>query len=341
MALGAPNRANAFWFFSTDASAAGLLAAPDVSTPVLRAAVNFDPNPNKGLGADIPLSGNAMLAYAGPSGTIADVASSTPPDRISVYVVRPGDTLSEIADMFGVSANTIIWANDLKGVSDVHPGDTLVILPISGVEHKVVKGDTLKSLAAKYHGDATEIAQYNGLDPEKPLVIDSSIIIPGGDVAPPPTVAKKSTSSKSKRAVGPEPYLGGGGAAQPGYYGNPLPGAPITQGLHGWNSVDFGAPRGTPIRAAASGTVILARNNGAWNGGYGNYVVITHGNGTQTLYSHMTKTSVSSGQSVSAGQIIGYAGSTGLSTGSHLHFEVRGAANPFRNCSVGNVCSPQ
>lgn len=303
--------------------------------------MNFDPNPDKGLGADIPLSGNAMLAYAGPSGTIAGVAGSTPPDRISVYVVRPGDTLSEIADMFNVSVNTIIWANDLKGISDVHPGDTLVILPVSGVEHKVVKGDTLKSLATKYHGDAAEIAQYNGLDSEKPLVIGSSLIVPGGDITPLPSAKKPSSSKKTKLVVGPEPYLGGGGAAQPGYYGNPLPGGVLTQGLHGWNSVDFGAPRGTPIHAAASGTVIIARNNGAWNGGYGNYAVITHGNDTQTLYSHMTRTIVSSGQSVSAGQIVGYVGSTGLSTGSHLHFEVRGAANPFRNCSVGSICSPQ
>ena len=80
------------------------------------------------------------------------------------------------------------------------------------------------------------------------------------------------------------------------------------------------------MSAAADGTVIIARNNGAWNGGYGNYVVITHNNGTQTLYSHMKNTIVSSGQSVLSGQIIGYVGSTGLSTGAHLHFEVRGAA---------------
>ena len=131
-----------------------------------------------------------------------------------------------------------------------------------------------------------------------------------------------------------EPYLGDSGPAQDGYYSNPVPGAIITQGIHGWNAVDLGAARGTPIHAAADGTVIVARNNGAWNGGYGNYVVITHDNGTQTLYGHMTHAIVSSGQSVSAGQIIGYVGSTGESTGPHLHFEVRGAANPFRNCSV-------
>jgi len=216
----------------------------------------------------------------------------------------------------------------------VHPGDTLVILPISGVERTVAKGDTLKSLAKKYGADANEIAQFNGLDPAAALAVGSSIIIPGGEVAAP------AASSSSRRIVS-EPYIGGSGNAQPGYYGNPVPGGVITQGIHGWNAVDIAAARGTPIHAAADGIVIIARNSGAWNGGYGNYAVITHDNGTQTLYGHMIYAIVSPGQSVLSGQVIGYVGSTGQSTGPHLHFEVRGAANPFRNCRVGSVCEPQ
>ena len=335
--MAVPHRASAFWFFSSDANAAAIALAPNPSTPTLRAAINFDPNPNKGLGDTIPTSDNAVIAYTGPSGTIADVASSTPPDRISVYVVRAGDTLSEVAKMFNVSVNTIIWANNMSGPKDMHVGDTLVILPISGVERTIVKGDTLKSIAKKYNGDANEIAQYNGLNSEAPLAIGTTIIIPGGDITPAAPKTAKTSSLKNLY----EPYLGGGGAVQSGYYGNPVPGAIITQGLHGWNGIDFGAARGTPIRAAADGRVIVARGGGGWNGGYGNYVVITHDNGSQTLYSHMRSVIASSGQSVSQGQVIGYMGSTGLSTGPHLHFEVRGAANPFRNCSIGSVCSPQ
>lgn len=320
-----PDRASAFWPFSTNANAAVSTFMPDSSTPTLHAAVNSDPNPNKGLGSSIQTSGNAVIAYSGPAGTIADVASSPTSDRISVYVVRPGDTLSEIATMFNVSVNTIIWGNNLSGVNDVHPGDTLIILPVSGVERTIIKGDTLKSIASKYDADANEIAQFNGLDPAAALVVGSTIIIPGGEVAPAPV------RKTSPRKVGAEPYLGGSGPAQPGYYSNPVPGLRVTQGLHGHNGIDFSAPgaRGTPIQAAADGTVIIARNGG-WNGGYGNYVVVTHDNGTQTLYAHMTNAIVSSGQSVSSGQIIGYVGSTGKSTGAHLHFEVRGAANPFR-----------
>ena len=328
-----PNYTHAFWPFSTRADAAANEFFPDSETSALTAAININPNPNKGLGDTIQTSGGkALLAYAGPSGTIADVESSMQSDRISVYVVRPGDTLSEIAWMFNVSVNTIIWANDLSGIKDVHPGDTLIILPISGIERKVVKGDTLNSLAKKFVSDANEIAQFNGLEPDAPLVIGSTIIIPGGEIsAPAPAKSPAPTRTTSP----------GGGAFIVGYFSNPLPGGHITQGIHDKNSVDIGAARGTPIYAAADGIVIIARSNGAWNGGYGNYAVITHTNGTQTLYAHMNSAIVSPGQSVASGQTIGYIGTTGRTTGPHLHFEVRGAANPFRNCSLRSVCSPQ
>jgi LysM repeat protein len=326
-----PSRAGAFWPFPSNATAAeATIPYQSNSQTFLQAATNIDPNPNKSSGDSIQMSGNAVLSYSGPIGTLADIANVPPPDRISVYVVRPGDTLSEIAGMFNVSVNTIIWANNLSSSKDVHPGDTLTILPVSGIEHTIVKGDTFKSIAKKYGADANEIAQYNGLDMSVPLAIGTTIIIPGGEISVP-----------AKSRVINEPYLGGSGPTQSGYYVNPVPGGIITQGIHGWNAIDIGAARGTPIRASANGTAIVVRNNGAWNGGYGNYVAITHSNGTQTLYSHMTYAIISSGQSVLSGQVIGYVGSTGLSTGPHLHFEVRGAANPFRNCRVGTVCYPQ
>jgi murein DD-endopeptidase MepM/ murein hydrolase activator NlpD len=101
-----------------------------------------------------------------------------------------------------------------------------------------------------------------------------------------------------------------------------------TQGLHGYNGIDIGAAAGTSIVAAAPGTVIIARSGG-WNGGYGSYVVVQHGNGTQTLYAHASSVLVSQGQQVTQGQAIARVGATGRATGNHLHFEVRGAKNPF------------
>jgi murein DD-endopeptidase MepM/ murein hydrolase activator NlpD len=225
--------------------------------------------------------------------------------------------------------NTIIWANNLSGIKDVHPGDTLIILPISGVKRTVVKGDTLKSIASKYGADANEIAQFNGLDPALALVVGSTIIIPGGEISAPSSPTKSVISTSASYST-----------IAAGYYSSPIPGGIITQGLHDGKAVDIGAARGTPIHAAADGTVIIARNNGGWNGGYGNYVVITHSNGTQTLYAHMKNAIVTPGQSVDNGQIIGYVGMTGNTTGPHVHFEVRGAANPFASCRVNTVCSP-
>lgn len=313
-------------------------SGPDLVTPVLAAAINSDPNPNKDLEA-VQSSGSALVANSGPSGTTADVVGSSGSDRISVYVVRAGDTMSEIAAMFGVSANTIVWANNLKNATDIHPGDTLIILPVSGVEHTVAKGDTLKSLAAKYGADATEIAQFNGLDTGAALSVGSSIIIPGGEIAAPVTVSHSRGSRSSGKTIS-EPYLGGSGAAVYAYFASPIPSGVLTQGLHGWNAVDIGAPRGTAIHAAAAGTVIIARNNGGWNGGYGNYVVIDHENGTQTLYAHMSHPAVSPGESVLQGQVIGYVGMTGMTYGPHVHFEIRGAKNLFAaTCSEGDRVS--
>ncbi len=335
-----PRMTNAFWPFSDALAASGGQTPPILHSEnlaLLEPATNPDPNPFKAA-SDIPTTeGSALIANTGPEGTLADVESRTGNGQISLYVVRSGDTLSEIADMFEVTPNTILWANDLKSSKDIHPGDTLLILPVSGVQHKVLKGETLKSLAKKYGADAGDIASYNGLDESTALAVGSTVIIPGGELSAPPkptTTTKKSTGSTTKN-----PYKGGGGAEIDGYYSNPVPGGLLTQGVHGWNGVDIGAPAGTPIHAAAGGTVIVAKSGG-WNGGYGSYVVVSHSNGTQTLYSHMSSVRASVGQGVSAGDTIGLVGRTGSATGNHLHFEVRGAKNPFAGCATMKVCSP-
>lgn len=248
--------------------------------------------------------------------------------QISLYVVRKGDSLSQIAKMFGVTVNTILWANNLSG-GTISEGQTLVILPISGVQHTVKSGDTIESIAKKYKSDAEEIRQFNDLSINAKLALGDTIIVPDGEMAPISTkkdnVYSKTVPSSSFGAPkNPLPIR----AVPQGYYIRPLVGGRKTQGIHGYNGVDLAAPIGTPLLASASGTVIVSKNSG-WNGGYGMYVVISHDNGTQTLYAHMSNVIVSVGQKLVQGQVIGNVGSSGKSTGPHVHFEIRGAKNPF------------
>lgn len=308
----------------------------DSSLDLLEAATNPDPNPAKGRGGVSMTGGTALIAYSGPEGTIADIDRASNNGKISTYVVREGDSLSGIADMFDVSGNTILWANNI-GKNDLRPGMSLIILPVSGVRYTVASGDTLASIAKKYSSDASEIASYNGISSVDELVKGTTVIIPGGELASAPA-AKAKTVAKSSSSVAKIKTGGSMGSVKStgntsdssfsGSFTNPAPAGRLSQGIHGWNGVDIAAPSGSPIYAAAGGTVIVSRVGG-WNGGYGNYVVIDHGNGVQTLYAHMSTDTVSVGETVSRGQSIGTVGNTGQSTGYHLHFEVRGAKNPF------------
>ncbi len=246
------------------------------------------------------------------SSSINADSKSLEDEQISVYVVRDGDTLPAVAKMFGVSVNTIRWANDIKG-NTISVGQTLVILPISGIKHIVKKGDTLESIAKHNKGDLNEILQYNNLTRGSKLSIGDIVIVPDGEAAR--TVVRSSSTGVSSRPT------------YSGYYMKPIVGGVKSQGLHGHNGIDFAASYGTNILASADGEVIISRSG--WNGGYGTYIVVKHGNGTQTLYAHLSASLVSSGQRVSQGQVIGKMGSTGKSTGVHLHFEIRGARNPF------------
>lgn len=284
--------------------------------PLLKAAINIDPNPAKG-GGDIIVEDGALVPAGDIDGKDETVNTKTTNGEISLYVVREGDTLSQIAVMFDVSAKTILWANDITSPSKIRPGDTLVILPITGVRHIVKKGDTLKSIAKKYEGDVEDIIAYNQLSSAEDIAIGDTVVIPDGTIVAP--APKKSSSRGGALATG-------NGSAG---FSNPLPGSVKTQGIHGYNGVDLsGVSVGTPVLAAASGEVIVAKSGG-WNGGYGSYVVVKHPNGTQTLYAHLSGVSVGVGQSVVKGQKIGGMGNSGRSTGPHLHFEVRGARNPF------------
>jgi LysM repeat protein len=282
---------------------------------LLRAATHSDPNPAKG-GGDLLIEDGALVPQGDVDGEERKVNTKTANGEISLYIVREGDTLSQIAEMYDVSAKTILWANDIKDMSTIHPGDSLIILPITGVRHVVKKGDTIQSIAKKYNGDADDILAYNQLVSADQMVVGDTIVIPDGVI---------SASAPTKSAGGGKVASGNGSSG----FTNPLPGSIKTQGVHGYNGVDLsGVPVGSAVVAAAAGEVIVAKASG-WNGGYGAYVVIKHPNGTQTLYAHLSSVSVSAGSAVTKGQKIGGMGNSGRSTGPHLHFEVRGARNPF------------
>ncbi len=272
-------------------------------------------------GGDIAIVDDSSL-LAETSGVAATAKDHLSSDQITIYVVRKGDTLSGIAKMFNVTTNTIVWSNDISG-NTVSPGDRLVILPVSGVRHVVKKGDTLQSIAKKYSGDLEEITQFNDLTAGEKLSVGDVVIIPDGEMFSGHSTTKTTTSTSVKKV---QQYLSA--PSYSGYYIRPIVGGVKSQGIHGHNGVDLVSHFGSDILAAADGEVIVAKSSG-YNGGYGSYVVIKHGNGTQTLYAHLSGVQVSVGQNVSQGQVIGNMGSTGKSTGTHLHFEVRGARNPF------------
>ncbi len=235
---------------------------------------------------------------------------------ISEYEVMSGDTLGSIAKKFGISVETILWANDLNSKSSIKVGQKLVILPVSGVSYKVRKGDTVSGLAEKFNVSERDIVDFNKTEDNK-LIIGETIIIPGGKLIS-KNNSKKTVSNKDDSK----------GSVSLGNMIRPIKGVK-TQGIHGYNGIDFGAPIGTPVYASLDGVVTLVRGGNGWNGGYGNYVVIKHNNGIQTLYAHLDSFSVNTGQYVEKGEIIGKSGNTGRSTGPHLHFEVRGSRNPF------------
>ena len=300
----------------------------NLQTMVLpKPAMNADPMAGKG-GAEIMIvDRNAVAAEEGPSGTPVDY-DKPKNSTISLYTVVEGDTLSVIAKLFKVSPDTILWANDLPRNAVLRVRQTLVILPVTGVRYTVKSGDTLASIAKKFGADAADIGSFNGVD-ESTIVAGMKLIIPDGEIAVAATVAAPASSKPAKGILATTLNSRPGTAEQKGYYIRPIVGGVRTQGVHGYNGVDLAAPRDTPILASAAGTVLIAKETG-WNAGYGGYVVIKHANGSQTLYAHMSSVLTYVGATVVQGQVIGRVGSTGKSTGAHVHFEIRnGIRNPF------------
>lgn len=236
--------------------------------------------------------------------------------EIQQYTVQAGDTVLGIAEKFGLNPETIQWANPTLEVNAdvIRPGDVLSILPVDGALHTITSGDTLASLASRYKVEVEDIVGYPGnnlADSNAPLTLANKLVIPNGVK---PFVNQQAVTYTSSAAPA-NARIGGGNFVWPAS-------GSINQRYWGGHAgIDVGAWTGAPVKAADGGYVAVA--TGGWNAGYGNHVIIDHGNGFVTLYAHLNSIFVKPGESVGAGQQIGSVGNTGNSTGPHLHFEIR------------------
>lgn len=234
--------------------------------------------------------------------------SEKPRDQVVNYTIQQGDTLSGIAAKFGVSVDTVKWANDIKG-EHLTVGDTLKIPPVTGVVHKVREGETVYSIAKKYKTDAQKIVNFPFNDfadlDTFALNVGQTLIVPDGVIAAAPAITR------------PAPAVFSGGSGQ---FIWPTNGAITQYPIWYHMALDIANPAAPGIMAADDGVVTLVRY---LKYDYGQHVIITHGNGYSTLYGHLSEIYVKQGDQVKRGQVIGRMGSTGRSTGTHLHFEIR------------------
>ncbi len=260
------------------------------------------------------------------------IIPTRPRQDVFTYTVETGDSVFGIAQVFAIKPETILWANyDILNDNPdmLSPGMELKIPPVDGVLYEWQEGDTLKGVSEHFEAKTEDVLNWSGnkLDLTDPQFnLDQLVMLPGGHRE----FRQWLVPTIPRGAAGVSRALYGGGACAGGYEGAFGTGGFIwpadnhyLSGNDYWSghlAIDIAAGMGAPIYAADSGVIVFA---GSATGGYGNMIMIDHGNGYQTLYAHLSQVYAHCGSSVSQGQVIGYAGSTGKSTGAHLHFEVR------------------
>lgn len=255
----------------------------------------------------------SVVSYNPYDNSLGTVISVKPRDKMVDYSIVSGDTLASIAKKFDISVDTIKWANDLKS-DTIKPGEILKIPPITGVVHTVKSGDNIYTIAKKYKVDAQNIVNFpfndfSDLDTFS-LTTGQILYVPGG------VIEEEKPSAPSTQFYA---------QIQAGVKGSsnfiwPTSGTITQYPIWYHMALDIANSSAPAVIAADTGTVTYA---GCLKYGYGCHIIVDHGNGYQSLYAHLSAIGVSPGQAVSKGQKIGAMGSTGNSTGTHLHFEVR------------------
>lgn len=256
---------------------------------------------------------SAVLSAATENPATATSISDRVRDQIVNHKVQEGDTVSSIAEKFGVSQDTILWQNDLTKKSKLKPGDQIQVLPVTGISHKVTRGETIYSIAKKYDAEPQAIVDF----PFNTFVNDETFALAVGQelVVPDGTMPEARPLTGLARRQTPD----AGTVTASGTFVWPTTGQ-LSQGFSWYHrGLDIANPGAPDIIAADSGTVSSAGGTG---GGYGIMVMVDHGNGYQTRYAHLSAVAVRVGQTVGRGDVVGRMGTTGRSTGVHLHFEI-------------------
>ncbi|HEY4689595.1 MAG TPA: M23 family metallopeptidase [Anaerolineae bacterium] len=332
----------------------GVIALSTLASNTARSDTLFNiPMARSAAATDVPISDFPIYAAGGAllyqqSGIVRQADPFTIiPDRprrgVIEYTVQPGDALFTIASRFGITPESILWNNQETLNNDPHkilPGTVLLIPPVSGVIHTIQEGDTLESIAAQYKVTVDAIvvdgAQWNNLLEGRLPSAGSTLIVPGGQKEfkgweLPRAVVRSDGRGAGAVALGQCAEVTGGGLAGSGSFIWPA----NSHWVSGYNysvwhrGLDLAGRAGDPVYASDSGFIVYA----GWSTvGYGNLVVIDHANGWQTWYAHLSQIYVTCGQNAWQGSTIGAVGSTGNSSGPHLHFETRfqgDLLNPF------------
>jgi LysM repeat protein len=285
------------------------------------------------LAAEIPdFKQSSTTQFIQRNTTLNTIIPSRPREEAVEYTVEKGDSVFGIAKKFNIKPETVLWANEdqLNDSPDMlSPGMTLKIPPVDGVYYKWKENDTLDSVAQQFKAKVEDIINWPGnkMDLTNPEVqVDEWVMVPEGEREFRSWIVPQIARGKagvSKSVYGPGACEGSyDGAYGSGWFAWPSA-SHVLSGNDFWSGhlgIDIAAFVGDAVYASDNGVIVFA----GWStGGYGNMVMIDHGNGYQTVYGHMSSVAVSCGQSVYQGQYIGAAGSTGNSTGSHLHFEIR------------------